>query len=523
MAAARLQVLLAALCFATTGTAQALGPDGTDPVGVGAARILVGGDAARRWSRSPRGSGTRPPLGARARARPRSPASPPTSSRSSRPSPTPAWRSARSWRSARRPRSPACSSGSSTAAGPEPRWAAATALACAGVALLALAGGDASVSAPGIALAVVAGGAYAVYTLAAKRLLTAGHAPEAVMAVAFGLGAVVLLPALVAERARLAAARRRDRARAVPRRRSRPRSRTCCSPAACKRLSASETATLTLAEPLTAGVLGAVVLAEPMTAMSAAGAGLVLAGLLALGVRLPAPAVASPSAPRHDPSMAAPRPLHRTSTVDALADALQARDPRRRAARRLAAARARAVRGLRRRAPLAARRAARARRRGAGADRAAPRRPRRRAQRRRRALAVRAARGARARGRAPGARAQRRAAAAAASTRRSARLRGGVRGDDPPWSAINEAHADLHAAIVAAARSPRITAAHAALSGEMRLFLLALRPHIPAEQLAADHAALVAGSSATARRSCASTCARPADDARLTQGDRPGG
>jgi hypothetical protein len=33
----------AALCFATTGTAQALGPAGTTPVGVVAARILVGG------------------------------------------------------------------------------------------------------------------------------------------------------------------------------------------------------------------------------------------------------------------------------------------------------------------------------------------------------------------------------------------------------------------------------------------------------------------------------------------------
>src|SRR3954468_23214520 len=40
---ARAQVTLAALCFATTGTAQALGPAGTSPVGVGAARILVGG------------------------------------------------------------------------------------------------------------------------------------------------------------------------------------------------------------------------------------------------------------------------------------------------------------------------------------------------------------------------------------------------------------------------------------------------------------------------------------------------
>ena len=40
---ARFQVVLAALCFATTGTAQALGPSDTTPVGVGAARILVGG------------------------------------------------------------------------------------------------------------------------------------------------------------------------------------------------------------------------------------------------------------------------------------------------------------------------------------------------------------------------------------------------------------------------------------------------------------------------------------------------
>jgi DNA-binding GntR family transcriptional regulator len=72
-----------------------------------------------------------------------------------------------------------------------------------------------------------------------------------------------------------------------------------------------------------------------------------------------------------------------------------------------------------------------------------------------------------------------------------ARLQAACRGES--WSAINEAHAGLHTAIVAAARSPRIAAAHAALSGEMRLFLLALRPHIPADRLAADHAALVRG------------------------------
>ena len=72
-----------------------------------------------------------------------------------------------------------------------------------------------------------------------------------------------------------------------------------------------------------------------------------------------------------------------------------------------------------------------------------------------------------------------------------ARLQAACAGDDPPWSAINEAHAELHGAIVAAAASPRIAAAHAALSGEMRLFLLALKPHVAADRLAADHAALI--------------------------------
>ena len=41
-----------------------------------------------------------------------------------------------------------------------------------------------------VALAVTAGGAYGMYALAAKRLLAAGHAPESVMAAAFGLGAL---------------------------------------------------------------------------------------------------------------------------------------------------------------------------------------------------------------------------------------------------------------------------------------------------------------------------------------------
>jgi DME family drug/metabolite transporter len=290
MPIARLQVLLAALCFATTGTAQALGPSGTDPVGVGAARILVGGALLvavalvlpggfrGRWAPRPVlaaaaavatyqlaffaavadtgvAVGTIVALGS-----------------------APTLAGVFEWLLDRRR--------------PEPRWALATALACVGVALLALAGGAASVSPLGIALAVVAGGSYAVYTLAAKRLLNAGHAPEPVMAVAFGLGAVLLLPALLlsspgwllqADGIALALF-----LGVVP---------TALAyilfARGLRRLSASETATLTLAEPLTAGMLGAVVLAEPVTGTSAAGAGLVLAGLLALALRLPV--LASPA------------------------------------------------------------------------------------------------------------------------------------------------------------------------------------------------------------------------------------
>jgi DNA-binding GntR family transcriptional regulator len=61
------------------------------------------------------------------------------------------------------------------------------------------------------------------------------------------------------------------------------------------------------------------------------------------------------------------------------------------------------------------------------------------------------------------------------------------------WSAVNEAHAGLHGAIVAAAASPRIESAHRALSGELRLFLLQLEPLWTPERMAADHVALVAG------------------------------
>jgi DME family drug/metabolite transporter len=172
---------------------------------------------------------------------------------------------------------------------PSSRWAAATGLAMIGVTLLATAGGgEAGISLPGVALAIVAGASYATYTLSAKRLLDDGHAPESVMAAAFGLGAAALLPVLLLTGAGwlvtadgLALALFLG---VVP---------TAVAYVLFARglqgLSASETATLTLAEPVTAAVLGVGVLGEAVSGVSALGATLVLAGLVVLALRIPRP------------------------------------------------------------------------------------------------------------------------------------------------------------------------------------------------------------------------------------------
>jgi drug/metabolite transporter, DME family len=284
-AMARLQVLLAALCFGTTGTAQALGPNGIDPAAVGAARIACGGALLVLFALLVR----RRPGPAWARGAVLAGAAGVAAYQASffaavdvtgvavgtivALGSAPAITGALEWLlHGRRPPG---------------RWAAATALAGAGVALLALAGGaEAGISPLGVGLAVIAGASYAAYTLASKRLLEDGHSPEGVMAALFGLGAVALAPVLfvvdsgpLGSPAGLALVLFLG---VVP---------TAVAyvlfARGLRRLSASETATLTLAEPLTAGLLGAVVLSEPVTGMSAAGAGLVLAGLFALALRMP--------------------------------------------------------------------------------------------------------------------------------------------------------------------------------------------------------------------------------------------
>jgi DNA-binding GntR family transcriptional regulator len=66
------------------------------------------------------------------------------------------------------------------------------------------------------------------------------------------------------------------------------------------------------------------------------------------------------------------------------------------------------------------------------------------------------------------------------------------RGPDPGWTAIAEAHGEVHGAIVRAARSPRIERVHRGIEAETRLFLLQIRPLWGPERMAADHLQLVA-------------------------------
>jgi DME family drug/metabolite transporter len=272
---ARVQILLAAICFGTTGTAQAVGPGGS-PVAVGAARIVLGGLLLALVARGLRVC--LPRLGA----------------------PLIGMAAAvavyqLSFFAAVKLTGVAVGTVVAIGTGPaaagalgrlvngerlSTRWAQATVLAAVGVLLLAGDGG-ASVDPTGVALAVTSGIGYATYTVLSKRMLDSGEAPEGVMAAGFGCAGLLLLPVLVvagpgflgspgglAMAAYLAA---------VP---------TALAyvlfARGLRRLSSGETATIVLAEPLTAAVLGVVALGEHPSATAGVGALLVLAGLLVL-------------------------------------------------------------------------------------------------------------------------------------------------------------------------------------------------------------------------------------------------
>lgn len=279
----RLLVLLAAVCFGTTGTAQALGPAEASPLSVGALRLLLGGAllvALAHLGGHPIGfrgfTGLRPRVAVVAGA---------------------------IGVAAYQPLFFAGVRGTGVAVGtlvalgsapvltgalamalgirPTRRWAAATVLAVAGVACLALAGGRGDVRLGGVLAALGAGASYAVYTLAAKRLLDGLHPADTVMAVLFAGGAVLLLPLLVIVDLGWVA--------------TGPGLLTVVwlgvVPTALaywlfarglRRLPAAEVATLTLAEPVTAALLGVAVLGEPVPIGLVLGGALVVASLVVL-------------------------------------------------------------------------------------------------------------------------------------------------------------------------------------------------------------------------------------------------
>jgi DME family drug/metabolite transporter len=162
------------------------------------------------------------------------------------------------------------------------RWWAATTVGLAGAALLGAGGGDDAGDdvAVGLALAAGAGVAYAVYVAASASLLDRGE-PDDVAAVVLGLAGVVLVPVVLAgeldwvtEPGGVALAAWLAVVTVA-----------VAYPLLARGLAAvgvSATATLTLAEPATAAVLGIAVVGERLSAIGWLGLALVIAAVVAL-------------------------------------------------------------------------------------------------------------------------------------------------------------------------------------------------------------------------------------------------
>ena len=165
---------------------------------------------------------------------------------------------------------------------PGRRWVVATLLGILGSGLLILMGRSIQLDLLGIFLATLAGASYAVFATASKGLIEQ-HATEAVMAVTFCLGALFVLPLLFT--AELGWLAQPSGALAVL--------HLGLITAALGYLlfgrglqlvPVATAATLTLAEPLTAGLLGVLVLGEKLTLPAFLGILLIFAGLAVLSI-----------------------------------------------------------------------------------------------------------------------------------------------------------------------------------------------------------------------------------------------
>ncbi|MCA9972272.1 MAG: EamA family transporter, partial [Anaerolineales bacterium] len=162
---------------------------------------------------------------------------------------------------------------------PTRRWLLATLLSLTGCGLLLLSGGDLRPDPGGLLLALAAGGCYAVYVVASKGLAERPSLPT--QAAIFTAGSLLLLPLLFAVDLTWLAA---------------PRARLMVLHLGVvtigvayvlfanglRRLPAATAATLSLAEPLTAGLLGTRLLGERLPPIALAGLALLFAGLALL-------------------------------------------------------------------------------------------------------------------------------------------------------------------------------------------------------------------------------------------------
>jgi DME family drug/metabolite transporter len=165
---------------------------------------------------------------------------------------------------------------------PGRRWWQAVAVALVGLALLSLAGASGRAEPIGLLLVLSAAACYAMSVLAQRRLIGAGADSTAVMAATFPAGAVLLMPVLVAGGVRWL---------------GEPSGwllvlylgllpttlAYLLIGAGIRVLAPAAVVSLNLAEPMTAATLGVVLLGEQLTVLGAAGALLVLVGVVLVG------------------------------------------------------------------------------------------------------------------------------------------------------------------------------------------------------------------------------------------------
>lgn len=162
------------------------------------------------------------------------------------------------------------------------RWIISTLLAVCGCMLLTAGGGGLEGNLAGIALALGAGFSYAAYTVSIKGLLEQ-HTPDAVMAIVFCLAALLLSPLLVTSHLGWLV-EPRGMAVALHLGVMATAASYWLFARGLKSVSVGTAATLSLAEPLTAALLGVMVLSERLNVSQIGGITLLFSGLVLLAL-----------------------------------------------------------------------------------------------------------------------------------------------------------------------------------------------------------------------------------------------